>query len=82
MKYKNIFFGIIAMLVTACGENFLDVPLKTDLISDHHAMGNAKRLAIDISKRKFFPNRSQNISNRCPKNFSNTDLPCSHLCGI
>ncbi len=34
MKYKNIFFGIIAMLVTACGEDFLDVPLKTDLTSE------------------------------------------------
>ena len=31
MKYKNIFFGIIALLVTACGDSFLDVPLKTDI---------------------------------------------------
>jgi hypothetical protein len=34
MKYKNIFIGIIALLVAACGENFLDVPLETALTND------------------------------------------------
>jgi hypothetical protein len=34
MKYKKIIIGIFVMLVTACGENFLDVPLETALTSD------------------------------------------------
>jgi hypothetical protein len=34
MKYKNIYLGIMAMLVTACGKDFLDVPLKTDITSE------------------------------------------------